>query len=105
MIVFNTTFHIEDSVVQEAQAYLANEYIPQAMASGFLMHPKFRKVIKFEEGQKGENFCVQFHVKNIETLNLWSSQKGKQVNEALMHRFGQKVVGFSTLLDELKWEQ
>jgi hypothetical protein len=41
-------------------------------------------------------------VKNIDTLNYWMEQEGNLLNKILVGKFGQSVVGFSTLLDEIK---
>ena len=70
MIVYNTTFHIEKDSINECLAYLKKQYIPKAAASGFLQKPCLRRIIQTEQ-EEGESFSVQFHVKNMDTLNFW----------------------------------
>ena len=100
MIVYNTTFHIEKDSINECLAYLKQQYIPQAAASGFLLKPCLRRVLQTEE-EEGENYSVQFHVKNIDTLQ----NEGNRLHKELVNRFGYKIAGFSTLLEELDWEK
>ena len=104
MIVYNTTFHIERDILDESLEYLKKSYIPQAIASGFLHQACLRRVMQTEP-EDGISFSVQFHVKNVDTLNFWLENEGRLLHQNLVRRFGHKVAGFSTLLEEIDWEQ
>jgi antibiotic biosynthesis monooxygenase (ABM) superfamily enzyme len=101
MIIFNTTFHVANEVSQAYVLFLKTSYIPQAIASGFLMQPRFSRVMQ-DSTADGESYSIQFRVKNVDTLNYWMEQEGRILNKALVEKFGQSVVGFSTLLEEIK---
>lgn len=103
MIVYNTTFHVDKAAIEEGLSYLRQVYMPKAIASGFLRNPYLRRVMMTDDAE-GESFCVQFHVKNVETLNYWLENEGRALHQALSERFGQRMIGFSTLLEELDWE-
>jgi hypothetical protein len=51
------------------------------------------------------NFSVQFHVKNVDTLNYWIETEGRLLHQDLVNRFGRKIAGFSTLLEEIEWRK
>lgn len=104
MIVYNTTFHIEKDVLDESLDYLKKQYIPKAVESGFLQRPCLRRVMHTEP-EDGASFSVQFHVKNVDTLNFWLQNEGNSIHKALVDRFGHKIAGFSTLLEEIDWEK
>lgn len=104
MIVYNTTFHIENEVLEDCLLYLKKTYIPKAAASGFLSRPYLRRVLQVEE-EEGSSFAVQFHVKNVDTLNYWLEQEGRILQKDLAWRFGSKMVGFTTLMEEIDWER
>lgn len=104
MIVYNTTFHIDNTVLDEGLAFLREVYLPQASASGFLQNPLLRRVLHNAEDE-GVSFSVQFHVKNMDTLNFWMENEGKILNQKLVARFGRKIAGFSTLLEEIDWQK
>ncbi|MDL2255387.1 DUF4286 family protein [Parabacteroides sp. OttesenSCG-928-G06] len=103
MIVYNTTFHIDHDILEDCLLFLKKIYIPQASESGFLRTPCLRRIIQAEK-EGGESYSVQFHVKNVETLQYWLENEGNRLHQALIKRFGSKVVGFTTLLDEIDWE-
>lgn len=103
MIVYNTTFHVENDILSDFLSHMKKEYIPKAASSGFLHRPCLRRVLHGEENE-GESFSVQFHVKNADTLNYWLEQEGQALHQELVRRFGSKMVGFTTLLDEIDWE-
>ncbi len=104
MIIYNTTFHIDKSVLDEAVDFLKLVYLPQASASGFLTNPLLRKILH-ETEDEGVNFSIQFHVKNIDTLNYWMENEGRALHQKLVTKFGNKVAGFSTLLEEIDWQK
>lgn len=103
MIVYNTTFHIDNGVLEEGLTFLKEVYLPRAIESGFLLNPLLRRVLNTAEDE-GMSFSVQFHVKNADTLNFWLENHGNILHQELVDRFGQKIAGFTTLLEEIEWQ-
>ena len=83
--------------------YLKKSYIPRAAASGFLRTPYLRRILQ-DETEDATSYSVQFHVKNPETLEYWMQSEGRDLQQELVNRFGTKLVGFSTLLEEINLE-
>jgi hypothetical protein len=104
MIVYNTTFHIDNDILDDVLSYLITDFIPGVTAGGFLHQPYLRRILQTNE-DAGESYAVQFHVKNIDTLNYWLEKEGNIIHQALIDRFGNKVVGFTTLLEEIDLEK
>ena len=104
MIIYNITFHIDQEILAEALSFLKKDYLPKASAGGFLLNPCLRRVHTPSGENEGESYCVQFHVKNRETLNYWLENEGNSIHKVLVGRFGHKMAGFTTLLDEIDWE-
>lgn len=103
MIVYNTTFHIEKIFWMKAWFILKTVY-PESCGERILQRPCLRRVLQAEEGED-ISLSVQFHVKNIDTLNFWLQNEGNNLHRALVARFGHKIAGFSTLLEEIDWEK
>lgn len=103
MIIYNTTFHVENDVTDDFLEYFKKTYIPRAAASGFLRQPCLRRVMNTREDE-GSSYSIQFHVKNVDTLNYWLDMEGKILHKGIVDRFGSKVVGFTTLLEDMEWE-
>jgi hypothetical protein len=101
MIIFNTTFHVEDDVCDDYIRFMQDVYIIKAIGSGFLHEPRFLRIHAQHE-QGGTSYSVQFKVKNVDTLNHWHSTEGLELQQQLAARFGNKVAGFVTLLEEIE---
>ncbi|NDV69225.1 DUF4286 family protein [Dysgonomonas sp. 25] len=100
MIIFNTTFHLEDEIHDEGLAFLRQTYIPSAAGSGFLLQPRLARIHRqHEEG--GVSYSLQFHVKNVDVLNHWLTTDGHALQQQLAQRFGNKMLGFVTVLEEI----
>lgn len=101
MIIYNITFHIENSVLAECVNFLKSTYIPLATQSGFMHSPCFHRILPHEEDVDGSSYAVQLKVKNIETLNYWIEKEGVALSQLLVKKFGSRVIGFTTVLEEI----
>lgn len=100
MLIFNTTFHVEEKTEKEFLRFFVETYIPTCVDGGMLLEPRFSKIISHvEEGSVC--YSLQFYVKNIETLEYWRSHNGAELEEKVGDTFGQSVAGFITLMDEI----
>lgn len=100
MLIFNTTYHVEDNSCPDYVDFMKTIYIPQASDSGFLHEPRFSKIHAQHE-QTGVSYSLQFRVKNMDTLNYWFSGEGDRLNKLLLSRFGNQVAGFVTIMEEI----
>ncbi len=100
MIIFNTTFHVDEGHQVKFIKYLKTEYIPMAVADGRLKNPRLLKV-NGEHIEKGHSFALEFSVESLENLQNWNEQIGKKIYNVILSEFEQKVVGFATILNSI----
>lgn len=100
MIIFNTTFHVEDDVCDEYIRFMKEYYIVKAADSGFLHEPRLARIHAQHE-ESGSSYSMQFKVKNVDTLNHWYSTDGEALQKEITARFGNKALGFVTILEEI----
>ncbi len=103
MYIFNITFHIEDSIIDEGLVFLKQEYIPKAVQNGMFFNPRICFVLP-KHKEDGKNYSVQFYVKNKTILNDWQETVGQPLHKEIANRFGEKLLGFVTVLEELDLE-
>lgn len=100
MLIFNTTFHVEEKTQGEYLDFFTQTYIPTCAESGFLFEPRFSKIMS--HGEEGSVcYSLQFYVKNADSLDFWLTNGGKELEQKLVSKFGQRVVGFITLMEEI----
>lgn len=100
MLIFNTTLHVEDEVHEEFISFLKTFYIPQAVENALLNQPSLAKIERQHE-ENGVSYALQFKTKDIDTLNEWAEKTGENLSFEMNKRFGTKVGGFVTLLEEI----
>jgi len=98
MYIFNTTYHIESDIKEIFIAWLREVYIPTAMHRDELSEPQLCRVIA-EEDTGGDNFSLQFHVADPNRLETWYDETGADLDNAIREKFGDRVLGFNTLLE------
>ena len=79
-------------------AWLREVYIPTAMHRDELSEPQLCRVIA-EEDTGGDNFSLQFHVADPNRLETWYDETGADLDNAIREKFGDRVLGFNTLLE------
>ena len=100
MIIFNTTYCMEAAVHQECLAWLQEKYIPVAVHSGQVKSPTLARIYS-QEGGEGENYSLQFKVESIDLLQEWYESTGDRLQIALNAKFGEQVLTFTTLMEEV----
>ena len=64
------------------------------------MHsPRMSKILADETD--GVNYSLQFSVESVEVLEIWYQNVGDDLHQEIARIFGEKMVGFSTLLEEV----
>lgn len=100
MLIFNTTYHIEEDMQKQFLEFMTDTYIPTAISSGFLHTPCLSR-IHSQHKEKGFSYSLQFKVKNSEVLDHWMEEQGENLHQQLQKKFGHKLAGFITLMDEV----
>ena len=100
MILFHTTFHVSNDIYEAGLSYFRTVYILAALRGGQLHAPRLQRVMHDEE-HEGISLSMQFQVADLHTLQDWMSREGTRLQQEIRTQFGDRIVGFSTLLEEL----
>ena len=100
MIIYNTTFHIEECIQQDFIEYIRQNVIPQATKSGLLTSPRFSRIFD-EHEEKGFSYALEFSTESIEKLEQWNKTESAVIFTPLMKKFKDKMVGFSTVMQTI----
>ena len=101
MIIYHTTYHLSNEVFMKGLDYLKTIYVPAATRSGKLFNPRILRILNEDSDVNGVSISVQFCVAGIEALNEWMYREGVGLQKAIVEKFNDEVVCFSTLLEEI----
>lgn len=100
MLIYNTTLHLDDAVHDDCLQYLKEVYIPRSLSGNLLEQPSLARIESRHE-ESGVSYALQFKAKDMDTLNEWAEKVGEYLQQELVTKFGNKVSGFATLMDEV----
>lgn len=103
MFIYNSTFHCDITCHIEFVNWIRQEYIPRALTHKGLTEPRLARIFG-EDDLSGRNISIQFKTPDLETLSDWYNKCGVDILRDLEKKFGNKVAGFSTIMEELDIE-
>jgi hypothetical protein len=100
MYIYNTTFCLEDSVLEAWKNWLDDEYIPLMTAGGDFANLHILRVLTENAGD-ALSISVQFSVETLVSVDRWRKEKEPLLAASVTREFGTKVLYFSTVLEVL----
>ena len=97
MIIYNTTYNVSNDKAIPFIKWLRTRYIPFATESKELKEARLAHLMVENDGNSN-SFSLQFTVENVDVLEKWYHKYGAKLLHEMEATFGQKVVGFTTIM-------
>ena len=101
MFIYNTTFHCEKECQQEFITWLRTEYIPVAAQHKDVFEPRLAHILGQSEDE-GISISLQFLTPSLNSLSTWYKECGDAIIKKLEKKFEKRVVGFSTIMQQIE---
>lgn len=101
MLIYNTTFHVEEADARNFVIWINEVYIPQVEASGRLSAPRLSRILSHPDPDS-ECFALQWEVKDSATLHAWHTEQGLVLNQEMLSLFQNKIVAIPTLMEVIR---
>lgn len=103
MIIYNTTYTVTSGDAKNFIIWINEAYIPKATEDGLLKNARLLQILTHKDPDT-ECFSLQFEVESVGLLQKWYAQSGKTLVDDMLKLFGEKVVGFSTIMNDVTLE-
>lgn len=100
MIIYNTTFHLEESIERQWLNWMKSTYIPLAMETGLFSHNHFCEVL-VEEEMGGKTYSFQLFLKDMEHFHQFQNEFASKIQAVFKTKYANRVLTFSTLMKEV----
>ncbi|MCM1505202.1 MAG: DUF4286 family protein [Muribaculum sp.] len=100
MIVVNTTFHVETAVEREWVAWIHATYLAMAVATGVMYSPLFMRIRSHVEG--GTAYALQMQAESESDAERWLDDIQPKLLTEMYSHWGERVLYFTTIMDEVK---
>ncbi len=100
MIIYNTTVKVELQFVHQFVAFITKEHLVHSMATGFVSDNAFYKLLNIDNSD-GVTYCIQYKMTDIGMYNQYCMVFDNQFKEELKNKFGENLVYFSSILQEV----
>ncbi len=101
MIVYNVTANVSEEIADEWVAWMKETHILRVMETGCFEGFKILRMVGNQHNADGLTFAVQYFAKDMKTMNLYASQYAPVLQQAVFERYGEKVLSFRTLMEEI----
>ena len=100
MLIYNTTFQVDDDVHDNFLIWFKESYIPEVQKHGALKTPRICRILSHRE--EGSAYSLQWEVESSGMLHRWHLEQGVRLNDELTKIFKDKVIGFPTLMEVIE---
>ena len=100
MIVYNVTYKVDHDVNEEWLRWMRRVYIPRAMDTGKFDDHRLCQIMGVDESD-GMTYSLQFSSPNMITFQLFQEQDAYPLQKAMMTRYKDRYVAFSTIMKEV----
>lgn len=101
MLIYNTTYHIENDEARNFVIWLHEVYMPQTEGHGLLKNPRLTRILSHKE-EESECFSLQWEVEDSQALHRWHTQLGAKLNTEMLSAFKNRVIAFPTLMEVIE---
>ena len=101
MFVYNITFNVEPPIESEWLKWMKNEHILDILGTQHFTEYRILRLINEHPDASGTTYSVQFTATNIVHVQQYLSNQGTILQNELRAQFGEKVLSFTTLLEEI----
>lgn len=98
MILYNTTFILAPESKTAFLSFMCEVYLPALQANELVQHPRLHRIVPHEERPETLSFALHFYAEGEVHLQDILSNTGLHLADQLTKRFGEAVVGFSTIM-------
>ena len=101
MFVYNITFNVEPPIESEWLKWMKNEHILDILSTNHFTEHRILRLVNEHPDASGTTYAVQFTATNIADVQQYLANQGAVLQNELTAKFGEKVLSFMTLLEEV----
>ncbi len=99
MIIYNTSFHVEEKFEPAFLQWLRDVYVPKAAEAGLADHMLTRLLNSVEPGCY--TYALHLEAPNMAAVERWESGGRNELLEDMAQRWGYGVLAFSTPMERV----
>lgn len=99
-MIYNTTYTMSADDEQQFCIWVKECMLPQVEQDGVMHSPRLLRVLSHQQDDS-TSYCLQLEVPDTGALHKWYLRQGAQMAQELVRVFNGRIVGFSTLLEDV----
>ncbi len=100
MILLNTTFHVDNALVEPFLTWIKETYLPAAGEVEGLAMPVVARLL-MEAAPGATSFAVQLAAANLAVATEWHDSEGAALRAEIIKKWGERVVFFTTYMEKM----
>jgi len=99
-IIYNVTTHVAHEIHELWLMWMQQKHIADIMEKGCFTHYQFVRLLETDETE-GVTYAIQFYAQTMQDYERYISQFAPALREEALKTFGNKIVGFRSLMQEV----
>lgn len=100
MIIYNVTCSVDKEIAEDWISWMKDKHMPDLLKTGMFDSYRLLKVLSHDD-ERSFSFAAQYTAKSVENVDEYIRVHAPKLREEIQKRYGDKVLMFRTLLEEV----
>ncbi|MEO6852274.1 MAG: DUF4286 family protein [Mucilaginibacter sp.] len=100
MLIYNETFIVDDTIIEEWISWIKNNHIPAIMGTGAF--DKYQVLTVLDSPNEGVTYCFQYETDTVERYSHFYYHHKESLHKAHNTQFEERFVLFHTLMETVE---
>ena len=101
MLIYNITYNVETLIEAEWLEWMKKVHIEEILKTNYFSDHRILRLINEHPDTSATTYAVQLTAMNISNVEGYLANQGAILQKKLIAKFGQKVLLFMTILEEV----
>jgi len=101
MILYNVTCLVDDHIKEEWLSWMRSEHLPEVMATGKFISFRMFQIDPHDKDDTGTSYSIQYTAESRQDYLDYSENFGPALKSKTVKKYGDKVMAFRTIMEEL----
>jgi hypothetical protein len=101
VVLYNVTCNVPEDLAEDWLRWMREEHLPEVMSTGMFESYAMHRLLTEVDDNSGINFTIIYRCRSMDHYEEYSQKHGPALKAKTNARYGDSVLAFRTLMEEI----